>query len=748
MPINPQVKPLGAVLKRAGLVSSAQIEIALQEQLQNNKLRIGEILASNGWIKPATADFFAEKWERLLQQPRQPLGQYLKEAALLDEQQIQAILQEQKQTGGRFGEIAVRRGWLGQSTLVFFLVSLQAFSRSPKDSAATATQKQQPPAKENKQPRPSTVSSAAVDSESKLRPSYPLSGVSVRREAAASRSANLTALRDRLLNNDRCNPFWLLDLYRRLLQQGEIAFENSPEQRELLKLGLAFEQQGKLKATKSSAQTELDLKWIESELARLRPYRTIKLKLEAKAECPYTVLEEILGWTNHHPLLTQKLYQLIHESETSIAAGEEARQTEQLVRTYMINNWEKGVAAEHLKGLRDRLLEKDRGTGQLLRQYGQVLQQKVPADYRWEQQELLKLGLLEVQAGELFVYNRIYQEVFNRQWVEKQLNRFLGVSMPLNKTIASESKASQAASKRHPPTTSLKRLLMLMGVAGIILAFFSIAFILFSRRSEVQVLFNRGNELFAQEDYEAAIAEYNEVLDVDANYYQAWTNRGYALAGLQDYQKMLESCRTATVIEPQATYAWNCQGEALYSLKQYREAIAAFDRAIAIEPDDPVFHINKGESLLALGELEPALADVNQAIAQFEQQYLGEESISKELAIALSLKGRILRKQQQYQEALAVYEQALAYTPQYFPARRDKALTLRALNRYQQAETELAESLDNSNLSQAQRAEAWFYRGLVLCDQSQVGAGISAFDEALKLKPDYEAAQRAKSYCL
>ena len=53
-------KPLGEILVEAGLVSLAQIEIALQEQSQSN-LKIGEILALHGWIKQETADFFCRK---------------------------------------------------------------------------------------------------------------------------------------------------------------------------------------------------------------------------------------------------------------------------------------------------------------------------------------------------------------------------------------------------------------------------------------------------------------------------------------------------------------------------------------------------------------------------------------------------------------------------------------------------------------------------------------------------------------
>lgn len=125
--IAPQLsslKPLGEVLQQADLISAAQIEVALRDQIEYQDMRIGEILALRGWIKQETADFFAQQWLILLEQKRkQPLGYYLKEAALLNERQISTILAEQKQEQTRmlFGELAVSKGWIKQHTIDFFL---------------------------------------------------------------------------------------------------------------------------------------------------------------------------------------------------------------------------------------------------------------------------------------------------------------------------------------------------------------------------------------------------------------------------------------------------------------------------------------------------------------------------------------------------------------------------------------------------------------------------------------------------
>ena len=116
---------IGLLLQEAALVSPAQIEVALFDQASYGDLRLGEILALRGWIEQETADFFAERWYAEIElEQRNPLGYYLKSAALLNDRQIQEILKEQPHMGLRFGAIAVLKGWVRQKTIDFFLANL------------------------------------------------------------------------------------------------------------------------------------------------------------------------------------------------------------------------------------------------------------------------------------------------------------------------------------------------------------------------------------------------------------------------------------------------------------------------------------------------------------------------------------------------------------------------------------------------------------------------------------------------
>lgn len=121
---SPCSRLLGEILREADLITEAQIQVALQDQ-QYSPLPIGEILVVRGWLHQETVDFFAESWPRMVKtRDRRPLGYYLQQAYLLQEDQVNLILEEQRKLGVRFGSVAVLKSWVKQKTLDYFLEHL------------------------------------------------------------------------------------------------------------------------------------------------------------------------------------------------------------------------------------------------------------------------------------------------------------------------------------------------------------------------------------------------------------------------------------------------------------------------------------------------------------------------------------------------------------------------------------------------------------------------------------------------
>ena len=167
---------------------------------------------------------------------------------------------------------------------------------------------------------------------------------------------------------------------------------------------------------------------------RLSEVAPLTIGLSEKFAYPQAIMQEILAWTGGQPFLTQKLCQLAVRAveEKYLVKGDFIKD---LALEYIINNWQSQDEPEHLKTIRDRLLYNPRNAGRLLGIYQQILDSPQPpfskederqrggivADNSREQVELLLSGLVVKKDDYLQVKNRIYQSVFNSQWVKQQL---------------------------------------------------------------------------------------------------------------------------------------------------------------------------------------------------------------------------------------------------------------------------------------------------------------------------------------
>ena len=135
-------KPLGQLLDEAGLISAQQIETALKDQLEHPQIRIGELLAFRGWIKQETADFFVEEWDELVnQQQKYPLVHYLRKAALLSEDEINYVLEQQnlKPEKVRFHHVALELGLIKRETVDFLVRNLIKKRKNSQKKSSFAT---------------------------------------------------------------------------------------------------------------------------------------------------------------------------------------------------------------------------------------------------------------------------------------------------------------------------------------------------------------------------------------------------------------------------------------------------------------------------------------------------------------------------------------------------------------------------------------------------------------------------------
>jgi CHASE2 domain-containing sensor protein len=150
--------------------------------------------------------------------------------------------------------------------------------------------------------------------------------------------------------------------------------------------------------------------------------------LQDTVNYPQEILRGILDWTDGQPFLTQKLCYLVRREVTRTKALNPASVEQaldlvrQVVQTQILENWETNDEPEHLRTIRDRLLNHKKWVGRLLGLYQNILEQGgIPFDGSPQQRELQLSGLVVREGGILRVYNPIYAALFDRPWVARQL---------------------------------------------------------------------------------------------------------------------------------------------------------------------------------------------------------------------------------------------------------------------------------------------------------------------------------------
>ncbi|UJB68959.1 hypothetical protein HRE53_21385 [Acaryochloris sp. 'Moss Beach'] len=410
MPSAPATtQPLGTILQQAGLVSAAQVSLALQEQTINQH-RLGDLLCEHGWLHEPTAHFFAEQWPTLFHDPDLlPIGQYLRQAHLLTDTQIDYLLEQQNLTQLRFGVLAVANGWIKLKTINFFLTHLH-LQDIPQSQESETDQ--------------------AINFDT---PEY------------------WQHLREYLLENELANPYSLLQIYEQILTQYDIPFTGDLEQTALLNLELVTLRNNRLIIAHPLFRSVFNPKWIQRERKKLHPYDKIRLQflnLSKAGAYPYRLLEAILTWTNNHSVLNQKVAHLVRTS-SFVEAGEESAIVEQLVQNQIIRDWRSGFATKHLSSLEEQVLQNSNCDPIDLLTYYQVVWHQLQAQSTQaeEETELLRLGLLVQDGQQIQVANQIYRLVFDQTWLEQQISHILN---PLdNEDSAPAETASEEVSLQY-----------------------------------------------------------------------------------------------------------------------------------------------------------------------------------------------------------------------------------------------------------------------------------------------------------
>ncbi len=149
---------------------------------------------------------------------------------------------------------------------------------------------------------------------------------------------------------------------------------------------------------------------------RLDEVESLIKGLEGKVIYPESVMSDILYWTGGQPFLTQRLCSLVVKEKNPTP------DVSQIVQRMIIDNWEAQDEQEHLRTIKNRILNNEQRAGYLLELYRKILtNEQVTINNSSEETELQLSGLVVKKGNVLEVYNPIYAKVFNESWLDASL---------------------------------------------------------------------------------------------------------------------------------------------------------------------------------------------------------------------------------------------------------------------------------------------------------------------------------------
>jgi len=206
----------------------------------------------------------------------------------------------------------------------------------------------------------------------------------------------------------------------------------------------------------------------------------------------------------------------------------------------------------------------------------------------------------------------------------------------------------------------------------------------------------------------------------------AHNNLGLALEARGRFAAAVAHYEQAVQLKPDYAEAWDNLANTLAATDRIPEAIADYEKALRFAPAAPEMHSNYANALSRAGRTADAIAEYETAL-RLKPDY---PAAFYNLGVAWADSG-------QNDRAIAAFTAALRLEPNLPDAQNNLAAVLSAAGRYEDAIRCYREALRlRSNFPEAENG-----LGLALAKSGHVAEAIPHFEAALRLRPDFESAR-------
>lgn len=236
----------------------------------------------------------------------------------------------------------------------------------------------------------------------------------------------------------------------------------------------------------------------------------------------------------------------------------------------------------------------------------------------------------------------------------------------------------------------------------------------------VDVMMRGAVSLQESGELEAALAEYNDILELYPDHPDALSNSGYLIAHLGDAESALPRLRRAVELAPDEATIRNNLGTALETAGLLEEAEAELRRAIALNPALAEARVNLGNVFRKLNKTDDADANYQSAF-----DHAGDDPATL-TTIAVAMIGR-----RQYEPAQESLEKALAIDPGFADALFNRGL----LRQYQGNFSDAMVDFRAAIAARQDFSNAHYGLGNALEESGDSEAAIAAYRDAIVANP-------------